>query len=817
MSNQARNPIKVLPWTSLALTACQILTSLALPSSAQGRLWDKEPTLWESARKYQIVRPLAPKFGWEGLAGSPNPNAIVAKPGPEFAGPLGEGVNISNSRLQSSLWGTPDRLVLSIGKTDVYNRAGLNFTRGKKPVGQLLLLAEDFAGAPQPQVTTAIHDGTNRLELAKGQAKAALEVLLTGKESNVIALRARFTNLTKPPSLRLYRHKDKFNELADPVSGEGDGYFWIQQKFAPEKTFPDGFDYFLVAKVAGRPVKIKHDPMQRGLGAPVPYRDANAPGTAATAQLPAAANQEWVVYATVVTRAEAADPLAEAKRRLKSAEAGGYAALQAQNQKRYQALYAARERGRIFTGRFDDTKNVILPFIYQSAYQSRHTYNSNPDPYRYEGDANYNSIESDEVNWSGLQCFNEELYTGDFVAGRDESVADYYVKLFNFWRPAWEAHAKSKQAKGLYILRGYVPPIKGDVYSSPDPNAMNGCDWASMIWAFKSVWDTFDYGGKDNAFLRESVYPSLRGIAEFFASLTVLGTDGFYHIDPSQVREEDVGRDAIDCMGAAKWAFRTAIKASLILNVDADQRALWQERLAKMKPYYIIKNAAGEPVLASLVKGDQPMVVNHGASHFLVNVADEINLESPPELRKTAIRSNLHHHEQPMNRQVEYLLGESPDTLVMSPSYAWIHMFAHPAWLMYYAQKSGEGDFARTLELKTQAQKTIACWLEPERLCNSRSETIFFFPAVPGGIDIAFKDFQARGGFLVSGESKGGKVTYALIKARRSGTCAVMNPWPGRTLKIQAQPGNAAVPVKSLANGMVVFQAQAGTGYLLGT
>ena len=58
-----------------------------------------------------------------------------------------------------------------------------------------------------------------------------------------------------------------------------------------------------------------------------------------------------------------------------------------------------------------------------------------------------------------------------------------------------------------------------------------------------------------------------------------------------------------------------------------------------------------------------------------------------------------------MNRQVEYLLGDSPDTLFMSPDYAWIHLFGHSAWLMYYAQKSGVGEFARTGPLNTRAAK----------------------------------------------------------------------------------------------------------------
>ena len=461
---------------------------------------------------------------------------------------------------------------------------------------------------------------------------------------------------------------------------------------------------------------------------------------------------------------------------------------------------------------------MALPFIFQSGYLSRHTYHSNPDPTRFEGDGNYNVMECDEVFWSGLQCFNEELFTGDYVASRDETVADYYVKLFNFWRAAWEAHARSEGMPGMYILRGYVPPIKADVYSSPDPYAMDGCDWATMVWAFKCVWDAYDYGGHGEDFLRDSVYPCLRGIADFFAAKVTLGDDGCYHIEPSQVREHAIGRDAIDCVGAIKWAFRTAVAAAAQLGVDGDRRATWQERLDRMKPYTIMADSDGQPVWASIVKDGEPVGCG-GTAEFVVNLTDEINLESPAELRRIAMRSNRSFGSagssgSPLSRLVDCLLGEHPDILCMGNYPMWIWMFAHPAWMIYYAQKSGHGDFARDLALRTQPQKAIACWLEPERLLNSRSGTIFFFPCVPGNFDVAFRDFQARGGFRVSAEWRNGTVTHAEITARRDGPCAVMNPWPGRPLCILEQPGNALVKTTQ-AQEKFQFPARAGRTYTL--
>jgi len=782
-------------------------------ASGGARLWDKEPALWDIAKKYQITRPLSAQFGWEGPRGG---RGSIPGPGPDFTGPGKNGVNISNERLESSLWGTPERLVLSLGKVDVWNRARMNHEQGKKPVGQIQILAEDFTGADLPQVTTTIHNGNHELKFANGNAEAIAQLLITDSETNVIAFRAAYKGLAKPVSVRLYRHQDTGKVIPDPTAGSDSGYFWIHQTFEAEKTFPDGFDYFLVGKIVGASGKAGLAQLEVGLGAPVPTRNDDVPGSAATVTLPTSASRIIAAYFTVVTRAESDDPLAEAKRRLAAAENQGYPALLERNEKKHQALYARRERGRIFTGNFDDAKDVIMPFFYQGSWQFRHTYNSNPDPEKFEGDANYNMLESDKVLWCGLPCFNEELYTPDFVAFRDESVAPYYVKLFNFWRKACEDVAKERGYQGMLLLRGYVPPLKPDVYWSPDgpANDPKATDWASMVFAFKSVWDAWDYGDQDMEFLKEKVYPCLRGIADFFAGISVLEEDGFYHINPSQIREEDTGKDAIDCIGAAKWAFRTASHASVLLNADADKRKNWQERLPKMAPYIIIENGNGEPVFASIIKEGKPVVAGHGTSHFLVNVADEINLESTDEQKQIAVRSNNHAHEQPMNRQVEYLLGHQPDTLFMGSGYPWICAFGHSPWIIYQAQKLGAGDFSRNLELKTTQQKTIACWLEPERLCNSRSGTIFFFPCVPSELDIGFKDFQARGSFLVSGELKDGHVVYARIQARRGGPCTVMNPWPGKPLRIVPEAGGAALTAEK-SGEKYRFNSQPGESYLL--
>ncbi len=801
----------------------------ALCSRAQNHLWDTEPSLWDVARNYKLTRPLPAKFGVEGpTIGNPDDARVTTN------NPQGEaGINLSNGKLKVSLWGPGDRLTLSISKTDVYDRSSPHpgtswvFEEGHspRPVGQLLLVADDFKGATQPLVSSAIDTGVNTFTLTNGTKSARLTYLSTRSDRNVLVIQADYTGLTQPVSVRAFNFLRQGQK--NPRPGNDGNYFWLRESLPADRTFPQGFDYYLVAKVVGAGTNVTMANVNWGAlwGSSTLGRNV---GTAAVADIPPGAADHLMVYATVVTRAESVDPLAEAKKRLDDAESQGVTRLVAENQQWYHDMYERREHGRIFTGNLSDNlKDILMPFFYQGSWQNRHTYMSSPDPTKYETDACYAGLEADTAYWYGIPCFNEEMYTADFVEGRDESIAPYYVTLVNFWHQAWEKHAAAAGKPGMYYLRGYVPPITNDVYFSYDPSATGGQDWCTMGWSYKNVWNAFDYGGRDVAYLRDSVYPGLKDIADFFSSLVLMGNDGYYHIKRSELREGNLGRDALDCIAAAKWFWKTASEASIILDTNATERASWQQHLARIKPYYPMPDGTfGGIVEKGKVKQYKML------QHYVVNVTDEYNLESSPADQQRAFDSC---DPRFLGADVSELLGRSPNNFYGGAAY-WYWMFNRQPWLMYYAIKVlgvgiNDGDVSpprhpprqarishpgRTgfFALNTPLKQTVACWFEPERLCNSRSGTIFLFPCVPDKFDVAFKDFQARGGFLVTGELRQGVVTYAQIVARRTTECAVMNPWPGRPLAVTQQTEN--IPVAAAHVGeKYTFAAQAGKTYLL--
>ncbi|MFC1738271.1 hypothetical protein ACFL1G_04370 [Planctomycetota bacterium] len=149
---------------------------------------------------------------------------------------------------------------------------------------------------------------------------------------------------------------------------------------------------------------------------------------------------------------------------------------------------------------------------------------------------------------------------------------------------------------------------------------------------------------------------------------------------------------------------------------------------------------------------------------------------------------------------VFHLLGADPGI-----AHGWFPK--NDSWGNFY---SGRPD-----TLDTHDTCVDAYWTEPERLLNSRSGRIHLFPCVQDSATVAFKDFQARNGFLVSAECQGGETSYVRITSRRDVPCRLANPWPSHMVTvIRERDGSRmdAEPDPAHDDG-IVFQARYGESY----
>jgi hypothetical protein len=775
----------------------------------------------------------------------------------------GLAMTINNLKMRTTMWGPPERITISLNKNNVWDRRlnirslqaptlqavtegafspanqdyvgidtssdtlrpkGYGYLRKEggaydgyrqpmeypfpcmKPVGQIILGMDPLAGATAPPVTQSCANGVVKTEVVNDKAKASLEYVL-GMTNNIYAIRGKIAGISAPIWLRLHRHRDTahmsymsadgksytregteldkaFNYPMDPpTSGQDGAYFWIRQKFPAEKTFPRGFECVLMGLVATpKKIELKLVEGETGLGtAPPDARIAAAPGAAATAIFTPGADGTLEAFVAVVTTMDGSDVLAVAKERLAKAQAGGFDGMARENAQWWDAFYNKREDGRVFHGTTGQDCSDNIRLLYRS-YSESHGGGTKTDMRQFECSASYGLPEKDVQNWTSAPCYNEVFTTSRFVHNWADSE-DMWKQLVWHWMPAGKQNARDMfNMPGMFITHGYLPPVKADIYVHTTLT-LEFC-LGTMAEIIKPAWDEWDYGGDINV-LRKECYPLMREMALFYAAYAKKGEDGYYHVIPS-MEEERWGwypkfarnKDVTSSLCMIRWGLTKAAEAAELLGVDADQRGHWREVAAQLLPYATWQTTdgleyAGQPgVEPTRLPGDhfgEPAM-------YPTLLADEINLDSPQEQRDM------------MRRTVKALraAGTAGETLV----------------LLGVPPDPGSGRSQRTGQ-------------DAELLLNSRSGRIHLFPVAPPADAVAFRNFQARGGFLVSACKNAGGVYHVEIQARRDHPCQLVNPWPGKAVVVHEVEGTQPVPFQlDTSNGeCLMFAAQAGHTY----
>jgi hypothetical protein len=656
-----------------------------------------------------------------------------------------------------------------------------------KVTGQIILAIDELEGAEPPLISHCCANGVAKMTVAKENAKADLEYVVSMTE-NIFAIRGTWSRLTQPIDLRIYRNQDTRNDGIDPPATGKDGrYFWMRQKLPAEKTFPNGFEFVMMGIVDDVAAELVTANGQHNLGTPSPNAALRAaPGSAATASFTPQDNHQTTGYIAVVSTVDAdgGDVMAEAKKRLDAALSGGFDRIVQGNTKWYADLYDQRENGRSFYGNSGREVTDNITDIFYSWF-CKHGGGTKTDMRKFQASAHYCVPESEPQAYSGLPCYNEVFYTHKWVNGRGDSV-DMWKQLVEHWLEASRKNARDIfDMPGMYITHGFLPPVKADVYVHTNFALEFAVDTMAQI--LKTLWDEWDYQG-DEHFLRETCYPMMREMCRFYAAYAKKEQDGKYHIVPC-MQEECWGfypafsrnRDCIAALSMFKWALTCATEAAKLLGVDADLWPKWIEIAKNLAPYPTSQKEQGmvyaglpgvEPWRGS---GEHPWDVGS----YPTLLADDINLDSDEATKEM------------MTRTVNILRsGGTGESLV----------------LLGRAQNMERGQRIHDLALGGGPS--------PERLLNSRSGRLYLFPCATTGI-VAFRKFQARGGFLVSACRNDAGVTYVEIESRRYGKCHLMNPWLGKVVKVCDRGDEVAFELNNGNGECIVFPTLAGHQYLI--
>lgn len=801
--------------------------------------WEREISLREAAQSVTLQTTLNP-----------------TNPLPSWGSyPSGTTMTINNLKMRTTLWGPSDRITISLTKNNVWDRRvnprgfeaptlqdiidgafsannagfegkhpinqrpwayGYLLPEGRfydpyrqpieypmpclKPVGQIILGIDQLAGAESPKAVQSCANGVVTLEETKGNARAKLQYVL-GMTSNMYAIRGEFSGIDTPVWLRLYRHRDTahrmymnedgtynrpgtesdkdFNYPMDPPTSGTDGrYFWIYQQMPPEKTFPEGFAYVLMGVVI-RPNNVEIETVvdKKGLGTPPPDTlIAAAYGAAATATFTPGKNRKLEALVTIVTTMDGKDLFGIAKNRLAEAETTGFDGVIRENIQWWKAFYEKRENGRVFIGPSGTECTEDIRSIYWS-YADGHGGGTKTDMRQYECSASYVQPERDAQLWSSAPCYNE-IFTSNLFVRNWADNQDMWKQLVWHWLPGAQDNARNMFGMpGMCFVHGYQPPVKPDKFVHTTITLEFCLD--TMAQTIKPIWDEWDYGG-DIEFLRNECYPLMREMAMFYAAYAQKGVDGYYHIIPSMEPERwgwyaefARNKDVISSLCMFRWALNRAADASDLLGVDTDLSENWREIAENLAPYPVWYTADG-PIFCA-INGIKPQ--HDEGDHFCeaaeypTILADEINLDSPKELRDMMIHTAHFLDKASTSHQTLTLLG--------------------------VPEKKWNGD--------------------AEALLNSRSGRMHLFPAVLHDAEMAFHNFQARSGFLVSAAKNAQKVYFLEVQSRRDNICRIMNPWPGKPVIVCEIEKKEPITVQiDTSNGeCLIFPTLAGCRYTI--
>jgi hypothetical protein len=814
----------------LSLSVLLCLTSVLLSGvlSAE-RLWDREPSLWNLAQQETTSQEIPPS----------DPQPVGTWGG-------GTAVGMSTLEMKISLWGPPQQLTLSLGKTDVWDRrqfqekplplkeiceavkdgrcpepperhyGSVNAyeSPGPKPVGQVILGCGDFEGAGMPTAVTRLHNGIRQVELKKDGAKAVIRYLPMMTQ-NIIAADCEFESVRQPVWIRLYRHqdtipygksyqryggpepkpndgydysKDKNNGPIDPPTSGTDGtFFWIRQKFPAEKTFPQGFEYVLMGRIVGCQAKFETVDGQKKLGT-LPEQNAE--------QKRKRPNKDPDV-----------PPFYELIR--EAAGSAATATLPRQNTLKFRLLTAVVTSGEAADPLAEAKKNLAEAekrtfddWIEENARWYEALYHRREKGRVFRGDSEYSRKQMPGIFISWL-C----PHSGDCLPNPCRYEADASYNWLEQDSSPWH---------GL--------PCYNELYYTA-VHVQNQSDRLTMWTNLVNFWlpacrkNAQEVFGLPGALIQHGYLPPIKADSYFHTT----SIWEFCMEIPAQVLK--VLWEAFDYGGNEKFLAESVYPAMKELAIFYSHYAT----LGGDGYYHVFPTVEAEYWgWTKNFEKNRDTTSSLCMFLWLLNTASDaseiLNCDADlrPRWREVAAKMAPYPTWQsPEGPIFTDVWGVNPIIIKGYNFFAGVAPALLADEINLDSPKDQQDMMLRTARLvKGWMNGSVPIVLAAEKgfgleqLINSRSGRIHLFPAVPDDAAVAFRDLQARGGFEVSAESIKGQITYVRLHARRNVECRLMNPWPGRAVSIFEAENQPVTYKMDSSNGeCICFAARGGADY----
>ncbi|MBI4027272.1 MAG: hypothetical protein HY360_19965 [Verrucomicrobia bacterium] len=303
-------------------------------------------------------------------------------------------------------------------------------------------------------------------------------------------------------------------------------------------------------------------------------------------------------------------------------------------------------------------------------------------------------------------------------------------------------------------------------------------------------WWQYLYTG-DETFLRQRTYPLMKEVAAFYVGYLEKDAQGRYNVYPSNAQEQfwSVKNPTPD-LAAIRYLFPVMIEASQRLNLDADLRPIWQDRLNHLAPY---SRDSATGAIRAYETDDSKVNSNQGGQNpeqFAVVSFPMMTLGSPD--RDLAVKTfHARKHVNTYGWNTDSLIAARLGLAELAPKGAppqqnglqWLLQAhaqtyqIHPSGLQCY----GGGVAEAYLECSGVFATAVG-----EMLLQSWGGVIRLGPALPKAWSGDFK-LLAMGGFEVSGHAERGKVALAAILSQRGEAVSLANPFEGEAVIAQGR------------------------------
>jgi hypothetical protein len=338
-------------------------------------------------------------------------------------------------------------------------------------------------------------------------------------------------------------------------------------------------------------------------------------------------------------------------------------------------------------------------------------------------------MEQDWSQWHSDIHFNEAEPTSYCVTNQLDRLI-LWEKILRTWLPL-----AKKNAKDVYDLPGafyglsFVPVLSDEIYHSHEV-------WEqSMELSAQNLrvpWLCYEYSG-DIDYLKR-IWDVLEECCRFYKAYLTPTGDGKLHVYPTVSAEQrgftkklNENMDSMSSLSLISWCLKAGTECARLLGKETAETKLWAAAADDIADYpeWVVD---GKKIYTD-VRNCSPVEYNFVPQTYPVLMTDEINLDSPEEIKEK------------MKNTIDIVKG----------------------WPGGYLDKA---------KYLLGYDKGIT----PEHLLNSRSGDAFLFPAVPENAKVGFKDFLAKGGFEISAQYKNKRAENIIVTSLAGNKCTLVLP-----------------------------------------